>query len=185
MKKAVVFMLATLFGCRGTVKMDPAPSERSVYELTVKNIDGEMVDLGAYRGKVTLFVNVASRCGFTPQYEGLEALYRSHGSKGFSILGFPSNDFGGQEPGSDTEIKSFCNTKYNVSFPIFSKVKTDGDDRSPVYQRLGEHLGAPKWNFYKYLVDKKGRVRQVFSAQIKPEASELRDAIEKLLAEPG
>src|ERR1019366_3146657 len=115
--------------------------------------------LSAYQGKVVLIVNVASRCGFTPQYAGLEALYEKYKDRGFVILGFPANNFGGQEPGTNEEIKTFCSTKYNVTFPMYSKISVKGDDMAPLYQFLTDATGSEiQWNFTKFLVDKDGKV---------------------------
>ncbi len=156
----------------------------SLYDLKVARLSGEPADLSAYKGKVTLVVNVASQCGFTPQYAGLETLYRELAPKGFAILGFPSNDFGGQEPGSAEEIGQFCQKNYGVTFPMFAKVVTKaGPEQSPVYAFLGESGSLPQWNFSKYVVDKNGKVAAFFPSRVAPDAPELRAAIEKVLAE--
>jgi len=157
--------------------------EGSLYDLKVTALDGKPVDLGAYEGKVSLVVNVASRCGYTPQYAGLEKLYRELAPKGVVILGFPSNDFGGQEPGTAEEVGQFCQKNYGVTFPMFSKVVTRaGADQSPVYAFLGESGTLPQWNFSKYVVDKNGKVVAFFPSRVAPDAPELRAAIEKALA---
>jgi glutathione peroxidase len=153
-----------------------------LYDLNVQTIDGTAQPLSAYKGKVTLVVNVASACGFTPQYAGLEKLWQEYKAKGLVVLGFPSNDFGAQEPGTEAEIKKFCSLKYGVSFPMFAKVKTKGDGQSPVYKLLAEQ-GEPKWNFHKYLVGKDGKVKAAFPSKVAPDAPELRSAIDKALAE--
>jgi glutathione peroxidase len=154
------------------------PSVNSLYDLKTTTLDGHPADLGAYRGKVTLVVNVASKCGFTPQYEGLEALHQELSGRGFSVLGFPSNDFGGQEPGTAAEIAEFCRLTYGVTFPMFSKVVTKaGPHQSPVYTFLGASGDLPGWNFGKYVVDKDGNVVAYFSSRVRPDSSELRDAI--------
>jgi len=153
----------------------------SLYDLTVNSLDGKPVDLGQYKGHLVLVVNTASHCGFTPQYAGLEKLYENYKDKGFVILGFPSNDFGGQEPGSPQEIATFCSTKYNVTFPMFEKVVTKGDGQSPVYQFLTTGFPAPTWNFCKYLVDKNGKVIQEYPSKVKPDDKELTDAIDAAL----
>ena len=156
----------------------------SLYDLQVTTLDGKPADLAAYRGKVTLVVNVASQCGYTPQYAGLEKLHRELGPKGFAVLGFPSNDFGGQEPGSAEEIATFCKRTYDVSFPMFAKVVTKrGPGQSPVYAFLGESGSLPQWNFSKYVVDKDGKVEAFFPSRVAPDAPELRAAIEKALAQ--
>src|SRR5688572_12662265 len=136
---------------------------KSVFDYTVKDINGKDVSLGQYQGKLLLVVNVASKCGFTPQYEGLEALHKEFSGK-VEVLGFPCNQFGKQEPGNEEEIKSFCSLTYNVSFPLFAKINVNGSDTAPLYQFLKEEkpglLGteAIKWNFTKFLVDKNGQV---------------------------
>jgi glutathione peroxidase len=155
----------------------------SLYDLKVTTLAGQPADLAVWRGKVTLVVNVASQCGFTPQYAGLERLYRELAPKGFAILGFPSNDFGGQEPGSAEEIQQFCRRTYDVTFPLYEKVVTKaGPGQSPVYAFLGESGSLPQWNFAKYLLDKNGKVAAFFPSRVAPDAPELRAAIEKALA---
>ena len=144
---------------------------------------GKPADLSVYRGKVTLVVNVASYCGFTPQYAGLEKLPRELSGKAFSVLGFPSNDFGEQEPGSPQEITEFCRRTYDVTFPMFAKVvTTPGSDQSPIYKLLGSTGNLPAWNFAKYLVGKDGRVLAFYSSDVTPDAPELRRAIDAALA---
>lgn len=158
----------------------------SLYDLKVTTLDGRPADLSAYKGKVALVVNVASQCGFTPQYAGLEKLYRELAPKGVVILGFPSNDFGGQEPGTAEEIGQFCQKNYGVTFPMFAKVVTKkGPDQSPVYSFLGESGSLPQWNFSKYVVDRNGKVEAFFPSRVAPDAPELRAAIEKALAAPA
>lgn len=155
----------------------------SLYDLKVKTLDGKPADLGAYRGKVAVVVNVASKCGYTPQYSGLEKLHREYQGKGVVVLGFPSNDFGGQEPGTAEEIATFCRLTYDVTFPMFEKsVTKSGAGQSPVYSFLGSTGNLPAWNFSKYVVDKKGRVVAFFPSKVTPDAPELRDAIAKALA---
>jgi glutathione peroxidase len=151
------------------------------HELSAKTLDGQTKRLGDYAGKVALVVNTASECGFTPQYTGLEALWRAFRDRGLVVLGFPSNDFGAQEPGSEAEIQTFCSTTYDVTFPMFAKVKVVGAERSPVFDLLASAHGEPKWNFHKYLVDRAGNVVQAFPSRVKPEDAELRDAIERAL----
>jgi glutathione peroxidase len=135
-----------------------------IYGFSVRTLDGRETSLGEYQGKVLLIVNVASRCGFTPQYTGLEALYREHKDRGLVVLGFPCNQFGAQEPGSEQEIQTFCSTTYDVSFPLFAKIDVNGDGAHPLYRWLRAEakgvLGteAIKWNFTKFLVDRSGRV---------------------------
>jgi glutathione peroxidase len=159
----------------------PAVPAPSLYNFTVNSLDGKPVDLGQYRGHVVLVVNTASKCGFTPQYAGLEKLYQDYQAKGFVILGFPSNDFGGQEPGTAQEIIVFCSTKYNVTFPMFEKVKTKGEGQSPIYRFLTTGHGEPKWNFHKYLIYKNGQVIGEFPSHVTPDSKPLRDAIDAAL----
>jgi glutathione peroxidase len=155
----------------------------SFYSLKTTTLDGRPADLAQFAGKVTLVVNVASQCGFTPQYKGLEALHRELSPKGFSVLGFPSNDFGGQEPGSPEEIRSFCQKNYGVTFPMFAKLVTKtGSQQSPIYAFLGSGGKLPSWNFAKYVVGKDGKVIAFFPSNVSPEAKELRDAIDSALA---
>jgi len=150
----------------------------SFYDLSVKKLDGSPAPLTTYKGKVALVVNVASECGYTPQYAGLETLYEEMSPKGFVILGFPSNEFGEQEPGTPEQIAAFAASTYHVTFPLFEKVKTNGTDASPVYALLSSGGGGPpKWNFHKYVVDKKGNVVRGFPSKVTPESAELRDAI--------
>ena len=163
-------MTASLFGAS------------SVHEFTLNSIDGKPAPLSAYQGKVVLIVNVASRCGFTPQYAGLEALYEKYKDRGFVILGFPANNFGGQEPGTNEEIKTFCSTKYNVTFPMYSKISVKGDDKAPLYQFLTAATGGEiQWNFTKFLVDKSGKVVARFEPKVTPESPDVAAAIEKAL----
>jgi glutathione peroxidase len=157
-----------------------------VYNFTLPSIDGEPTSLANYKGKVILLVNVASRCGFTPQYSALESIYEKYKGQGFVILGFPANNFGGQEPGTNAEIKNFCSTKYSVSFPMFAKVSVKGADCTPLYQYLTQQanpalLGDIKWNFTKFLVDRNGKVVARFESPVKPDSLEVVQAIEKLL----
>jgi glutathione peroxidase len=157
--------------------------EGSFYALKTTTLQGQPADLAQYAGKVALVVNVASQCGFTPQYAGLQKLYAEYEDRGFVILGFPSNDFGGQEPGSPDEIATFCKKNYGVSFPMFAKVVTKaGADQSPVYALLGKSGSLPAWNFSKYLIGKDGSVLQFFPSKVAPEAPELRKAIDEALA---
>ena len=153
-----------------------------MHEFTLNSIDGKSAPLAAYQGKVVLIVNVASRCGFTPQYAGLEALYEKYKDRGFAILGFPANNFGGQEPGTNEEIKTFCSTKYSVTFPMYSKISVKGDDQAPLYQFLTAATGSEiQWNFTKFLVDKNGKVVARFEPKVTPESPEVAEAIEKAL----
>ena len=154
----------------------------SFYSLKTTTLQGKPADLGAFKGKVSLVVNVASACGYTPQYKGLQALHTELASKGFGVLGFPSNEFGGQEPGSAEEIQAFCERNYGVTFPMFAKLATaKGAGQSPIYAFLTEGRPAPNWNFCKYLVGKDGQVIAFYPSKVAPDSKELRDAIEKAL----
>lgn len=158
-----------------------------VLRHVVKDIDGNDVNLANYRGKVVMIVNVASKCGFTGQYAALEALYKRYRDRGFLILGFPSNDFMGQEPGTEAEIKSFCSLTYGVSFPMFAKIPVTGKDKAPLYRDLTEratnpdHAGGVKWNFTKFLVGRDGKVVDRFAPTTKPDAEQVSAAVEKAL----
>jgi glutathione peroxidase len=156
----------------------------SVYDLSTRSLEGEAKSLSEFSGKVTLIVNVASACGKTPQYSGLERLQQKYKDRGFSVLGFPSNDFGRQEPGTPDEIREFCSTKYRVTFPMFEKVRTkSGAEQSPVYEALGKAAGElPKWNFGKYLVGKNGNVVAYFAPNVEPDDPKLVSSIEAALA---
>ena len=156
----------------------------SFYDMKTNTLDGKPADLAQYRGKVSLVVNVASKCGYTPQYEGLEALQREMKGKGFNVLGFPSNDFGGQEPGSAQEIATFCRLTYGVTFPMFEKVITrKGAGQSPVYAFLGATGNLPAWNFSKYVVDRKGQKVVAYDSEVTPGDPRLVKTIERLLAQ--
>jgi glutathione peroxidase len=162
--------------------MAQSASPTSLYDLKTETLQGQPADLAAYRGKVTLVVNVASECGYTPQYDGLEKLYRELSPKGFAVLGFPSNDFGGQEPGTAQQIAEFCKKNYGVTFPMFSKLSTrPGPDQSPIYRFLGASGNLPAWNFSKYVIGKDGKVIAFFPSAVTPESAELRQAIAKAL----
>jgi glutathione peroxidase len=147
----------------------------------VKKIDGTEVDLADYKGKVVVIVNVASQCGATPQYAGLQKLYDTYKDQGFVVLGFPANEFGSQEPGSDAEISKFCSSKYNVTFDMFSKVKVKGDGQSPLYKTLTTQAkpnGDVKWNFEKFIIGKDGAISGRFATQVKPDDQAFVKAIE-------
>ena len=167
------------------VAASPARAQQpsSFYDLNTLSLDGKPGNLAQYKGKVSLVVNVASKCGFTPQYEGLEKLQREMQGKSFNVLGFPSNDFGGQEPGTAQEIATFCKLTYGVTFPMFEKSVTKaGPTQSPIYAYLGQTGNLPAWNFSKYLIGKDGKVIAFYPSKVKPDAPELRDAIAKALA---
>jgi len=162
-------------------------AEKSVLEFTMKDIEGKSVKLDEYRGKVLLLVNVASHCGYTPQYEGLESIYKKYKDQGLVVMGFPANNFAGQEPGTNEEIKTFCKTKYNVSFPLFAKISVKGDDIHPLYRFLTnkdsdpEFSGEISWNFNKFLVDRSGKIVNRFETREKPESEKIAAAIETAL----
>jgi glutathione peroxidase len=164
-------------------------ADKSVYDFTLNSIDGQPAPLGAYKGKVVLLVNVASRCGFTPQYTALEAVYKKYKDRGFVIVGIPANNFGSQEPGTNQEIKTFCQTKYSVTFPMMSKVSVKGDDQTPLYQFLTDKAANPQtggeiqWNFTKFLIGPDGRVAARFEPAVTPDSPEVTAAIEKTLAQ--
>jgi glutathione peroxidase len=166
-------------------------AEKSVLDFSMKSIDGKEVKLDAYRGKVLLLVNVASKCGYTPQYEGLQALYAKYADLGLVVMGFPANNFMGQEPGTDEEIKTFCQVKYKVLFPMFSKISVKGGDIHPLYRFLTsketnpEFSGDISWNFNKFLVDRSGKVIARFDTREKPESDKIMQAIEQALKSSG
>ncbi len=153
----------------------------SAYDYTMNAIDGKPAPLKSYQGKVVLFVNVASRCGYTPQYKGLEALHRKFSAKGFTVIGVPANNFGSQEPGTNEEIASFCKRTYDVTFPVMSKVDVKGENITPLYSYLTKTGGDVKWNFTKFLVGKDGKVLERFEPGIDPEDPKVAAAIEKAL----
>jgi glutathione peroxidase len=161
----------------------------SVLGFKMKDIDGAEVPLSRYQGKVLLIVNTASQCGLTPQYKGLEALYEKYKGQGLEVLAFPANEFGAQEPGTNEQIKEFCTTKYNVTFPVFSKIVVKGQEIDPLYAFLTSestnpgHAGEIKWNFAKFLVDRKGQVVARFDPKTTPESEEVVKAVEKAIAE--
>jgi len=162
----------------------PAPAGPTLSDFKAKSLEGEPAPLDKWRGKVVLVVNVASQCGFTKQYTGLEALHKELESRGFAVLGFPCNEFGGQEPGDAKEIRAFCTENYQVTFPMFEKVQVKpGEGLSPIYAWLESSTGqVPSWNFCKYLVGKDGKPIQFYSSKTTPDAADLRTAIETALA---
>jgi glutathione peroxidase len=159
----------------------------SVYEFSMNSIDGKPLPLASFKGKVMLIVNVASKCGYTPQYTSLEAVYEKYKDQGFVIVGFPANNFMAQEPGTNEEIKTFCSTKYNVKFPLYAKISVKGEDKAPLYQFLTDAGANPKtggeikWNFTKFLVDRDGKVVARFESAVKPDSPDVIAAIEKAL----
>ena len=165
-------------------KTNMAQDTINIINEKVRNIDGQEVSLSDYKGKVLMIVNVASFCGYTPQYEGLENIYKKYKDMGLEILAFPCNDFGAQEPGSNEEIKTFCTTRYSVTFPLFDKIKVLGNEKSPLYAKLINFppAGDISWNFEKFLIDKNGNVVARFKSKVTPESEEITSAIEKELS---
>ena len=176
-------LLCMLF-CAATL----VAAEKTVHDFTLNSIDGQPAPLAAYKGKVVLLVNVASKCGFTPQYSALESTYEKYKERGFVIVGVPANNFGAQEPGSNQEIKTFCSSKFHVTFPMMAKVSVKGDDITPLYQFLTDKSSNPqsggeiKWNFTKFLIGPDGRVITRFEPEITPDSPQLTSAIEEALA---
>lgn len=156
-------------------------SAATVHDFTMKTIDGRPAPLASYKGNVLLIVNVASKCGYTPQYAGLQSLYEKYKDQGLVVLGVPANNFGGQEPGTNEEIKSFCSRNYNVTFPMLSKVSVKGDDMTPLYGYLIQTGGDVRWNFTKFLVGKDGKVISRFESKVTPDSPELTSAVEQAL----
>lgn len=163
-----------------------AATAQSIYDIKLKDIDGKDTTLAAYKGKAVLIVNVASKCGYTKQYAGLEATYQKYKDKGLVILGFPCNQFGGQEPGTNEEIKQFCTSKFSVTFPLFDKIDVNGTNRHPLYVALAgkdsPFPGEIKWNFNKFLIGKDGKIVHRFDSKVAPESEELTKAVEAALA---
>ena len=165
-----------------------AGQSSSLYEIPLKTLRGRSTTLAPYKGKVLLVVNTASECGYTPQYEGLQKLHEKHEPEGLVVLGFPSNDFGGQEPGSSEQIQKFCQLNYGVKFPLFSKGPVSGSDKQPLYAWLVKNMAKgtePRWNFTKYLVSRKGEVLAKFESSVAPDSDELKKAIQAALAVKG
>ncbi|NMC83352.1 MAG: glutathione peroxidase [Armatimonadetes bacterium] len=186
MKSILTFALACIL--LPSVVAGPAKETKPEPLLSgfVKDVNGRKVELSKYKGKVLLIVNTASKCGNTPQYAGLEAIYRKYKDKGFVVLAFPANDFGRQEPGTDSEILQFCTSTYNVTFPVFSKISVKDPNKAPLYRKLTDPAsktgGEIEWNFAKFLVNRKGEVVARFPAGMKPETPAITSAIEKELA---
>jgi glutathione peroxidase len=182
--KFLLFLGASLLGMV-TARAEPGNSDKTAYNFSFKTLAGEEpLPLSAYKGKVILVVNTASKCGFTKQYKGLEALYNKYKDKGLVIVGVPSNDFGNQEPGSASEIKKFCEINYGVTFPMTSKNEVTGENAHPFYKYAADvfgFAGTPKWNFHKYLVDRNGKLVDYFSTMTDPMSDTISAAIEKLL----
>ena len=184
MTKLLVAAMVCLLFCAAAV----IGGEKSIFDYTLSAIDGQPAPLSAYKGRVLMLVNVASRCGFTPQYTALEAIYEKYKQRAFVIVGVPANNFGAQEPGTNQEIKTFCQSKYNVTFPMMSKVSVKGDDKTPLYQYLTDKSANPKtggdiqWNFTKFLVGPEGQIIARFEPAVTPDSPEVTAAIEKALA---
>lgn len=183
--RIALFMSALTIAAGACMAASPAGS---IFDFTMTSIDGKDVPLAGYRGKVLLIVNVASRCGFTPQYKGLEALYGKYREQGFEVLGFPANDFGAQEPGTDEEIMSFCERTYGVTFPMFSKIAVRGDAQHPLYRFLTSpdtnpaFSGPVQWNFQKYLIGRDGTILAKFASKVDPLSPEMEKAVTAALA---
>ena len=177
MRAALFFVLISALSLPAAERKAPM----SLYEITLNTLDGKPLSLAAYKGKVVLAVNVASECGYTPQYAGLQKLYEEQKDRGLVVLGFPCNQFGGQEPGTASQIESFCQKNYGVTFPLFEKLEVKGPGQAPLYRLLTAKHGEPAWNFHKYLIGKDGQVLQAFSSKVAPDSAELRAAIEAAL----
>ena len=179
-------LILTLIFCAACL---PLAAQKSIYDFTLRSIDKQQVSLKSYSGKVVLLVNVASKCGFTPQYAGLEALYEKYKDRGLVIVGIPANNFAQQEPGTDEEIKKFCSNKYNVTFPMMAKVSVLGEDKEPLYQFLTDKSTNPaiggevKWNFTKFLFDRSGKPVARFEPAVTPDSPEVTAAIESALGQ--
>jgi len=181
--------ISVLLASTVSAKINPSVNGNesgNIHDVVVKDMNGKEVKLAQYKGKVLLIVNVASKCGYTKQYSGLEAIYEKYKSQGFEILAFPCNDFGGQEPGTNEEIVEFCSNTYNVKFKLFDKIKVLGDDTAPLYAQLTNNKnveqGAVKWNFEKFLIDKEGNIVNRFRSKVTPESEEITKAIEAELS---
>ena len=182
-----MFFVTTIFNAALSEHNQKGEKMKSIYDFTVNDIDGKDAKLEQFKGKVMLIVNVASKCGFTSQYEGLQKLYAQYKDQGFVVLGFPANNFMGQEPGTNEEIKQFCSINYNVTFPMFSKISVKGKDIAPLYKFLTEKETNPEfsgdisWNFNKFLIDRDGEIVARFGSRTKPNSEDLTQAIEKAL----
>ena len=186
--QAVIFLSTICFGI--TTPYALAANPTSIYDLKLKELDGKTLDLSTLKGSVILVVNTASKCGFTPQYKDLQGLYEKYKDKGLVVLGFPSNDFGGQEPGTDQEIKKFCALKYGVTFPVFKKGVVTGPEKQEVYRLISEQApkdmqGEVEWNFEKFLIDREGHVKARFGSYINPLSKKVTSQIEEALDNHG
>ena len=186
--RTILFLIAS-FLISGSINAETTPPSKAIYDFTVNRINGkkeaEPTSLSSYKGKVLLIVNTASGCGFTPQYKGLQAIYDQYGKQGFEILGFPSNDYGAQEPGSNAEIKNFCERNYKVTFPLFEKAPVSGNRMQPLYAYLTANApskGSVGWNFEKFLISKDGKIIGRYKSSVKPESEELKTAIAAALS---
>lgn len=180
---AGLFISANISTNKHQTKKQMLESKDDINGIVVQDIDGNEVNLSTYSGKVLLIVNVASKCGYTPQYKGLENIYRKYKDKGFEVLAFPSNDFGGQEPGTNEEIKEFCSSNFGITFPLFEKIKVLGNEKHPLYERLTNNSITGnkeiKWNFEKFLISKEGKILQRYPSTVEPESSIIINAIEQ------
>ena len=179
---------AIALGCAGAAIAGDAPAGGNAFQFNFTSIDGKPMSMGDFKGKTVLVVNTASQCGFTPQYSALEAVYKKYKDKGLVVVGVPSNDFGGQEPGSNAEIKKFCEGNYDVDFPLTTKYDVKGDAAHPFYKwaaATGGDAAVPKWNFHKLLIDSKGNLVAEFPTKTKPDADDVTKAIETSLAGKG
>ena len=178
-----LFILISLIMFSFSEKVE-AKYEKLFFDLSIKSIDSKIIDLSKYRGKTVLLVNVASKCGFTKQYSGLQVLYEKYKEKNFIVLGVPSNQFGGQEPGSNDDIKNFCETNFNITFPITDKIDVKGNNAHTIYKWAKENHGkstVPKWNFHKILINKEGNVQATFNSFIAPLSDKIKKEIEIIL----
>lgn len=177
-------MIRHVLGCVSLLALAAADlfGASSIYDFTLNSIEGAPAPLAAYRGKVLLLVNVASYCGYTPQYQGLESLYEKYKDRGLVVIGFPANNFGQQEPGTNSEIKEFCERTYKVKFPMYSKISVLGADQAPLYRYLTAAMGGEiQWNFTKFLIGREGKIITRFESQVTPESAEVRAAVETAL----
>lgn len=182
--RAIALLLCSLLFCAAALMA----GDKTIYDFTLNSIDGQPAPLAAYKGHVVMLVNVASRCGFTPQYTALESIYEKYKDRGFVVVGIPANNFGSQEPGTNQEIKTFCSSKYNVTFPMMAKVSVKGGDKTPLYQYLTDKTTSPttggeiQWNFTKFVVGSDGQIVARFEPKVTPDSPEVTSAIEKALA---
>lgn len=179
-----IILFGFLWGAKSSAKKQPLTPPDSFYDISIQSIEGDSLDLNQFKGKVVLVVNVASRCGYTPQYKGLEEMYQSYREKGLVILGVPSNDFMGQEPGTAEEIQSFCQLNYGVTFPLTEKIHVKGRNQHPLYQYLvnqSSFKGEISWNFNKIVLDKKGNVVKRFGSMVKPTSKQIVGVINQYL----